>query len=122
MKLKSFAVFCAAALAISVATLTLNAQRGTQSQPPKTPPASGVAPPTAIQQKIEEYLRNQYAWGPTYKLKFEPLKETPIPNLYEVKVAVSVEAQGDTATFYVTNDGHYLIRAELEDMTTDPAI
>ena len=62
-----------------------------------------------------------YAWGPNFKLKFEPLKDTPVPNLYEVKVEVSADGQGDTATFYVTKDGHFLIRAELEDITTDPA-
>jgi protein-disulfide isomerase len=122
VKLKPLAFLCATTLAFTLVTLTLNAQRGTPSQPPKSPATSTGASATSIQQKIEEYLRNQYAWGPTYKLKFEPLKETPIPNLYEVKVAVSVEGQGDTATFYVTKDGHYLIRAELEDMTTDPAV
>ncbi len=63
-----------------------------------------------------------YAWGPNFKLKFEPLKDTPVPNLYEVKVEVSANGQGDTATFYVTKDGHFLIRAELEDITTDPAV
>lgn len=63
-----------------------------------------------------------YAWGPNFKLKFEPLKETPVPNLYEVKVQVSTEGGGDTAIFYVTKDGHFLIRAELEDITTDPAV
>jgi len=122
VKLNSFAFFCATTLAIGLAVLTLNAQRGKQPQQPRPPSTSAAATTSAIQQKIEEYLRDQYAWGPTYKLKFEPMKETPIPNLYQVRVAVSVEGQGDTATFYVTKDGRYLIRAELEDMNTDPAI
>jgi protein-disulfide isomerase len=114
VKFKFLATLCVAILMIA-ATLSIRAQQA-------TPPAQHAAPPSAaIQQKIESYLRNMYAWGPNFKLKFQPLKDTPVPNLYEVKVEVSADGQGDTATFYVTKDGRYLIRAELEDITTDPA-
>jgi protein-disulfide isomerase len=113
-------------LILGSAGATLRAQQSTTPKP--NPPASKPAAPltgqpnSAIEQKIEAYLRNTYAWGPDFKLKFEPLKETPVPNLYEVKVQVSANGQGDTATFYVTKDGRFLIRAELEDISTDPAI
>jgi protein-disulfide isomerase len=123
VKFKPFITLAAAIAIIGANALTLSAQRGKNaSQTTKAPSTSVAGPSSAIQQKIEAYLRDQYAWGPTYKLKFEPLKETPIPNLYQVTVAVSVEGQGDTASFYVTKDGRYLIRAELEDMNTDPAV
>jgi protein-disulfide isomerase len=122
VKLKPFVALGIIAVVAGCAALTIHAQKAAPSPAPKASSSSGSMPSTAIQQKVESYLRDQYAWGPTYKLKFEPLKETPLPNLYQVTVAVSVEGQGDTATFYVTKDGHYLIRAELEDITTDPAI
>jgi protein-disulfide isomerase len=123
VKSKPFIILSAAVAIIGVSALTLSAQRGTQAPPKgKAPSTPAAVPSSVIQQKIEAYLRDQYAWGPTYILKFEPLKETPIPNLYQVTVAVSVEGQGDTARFYVTKDGRYLIRAELEDMNTDPAV
>jgi protein-disulfide isomerase len=122
VKFKSITTLCAATLILIAAATKIHARQS--AAPKSTPPSSGssAVPSTQIQQKIETYLRNTYAWGSDFKLKFEPLKETPVPNLYEVKVEVSVNGQGDTATFYVTKDGHFLIRAELEDITTDPAI
>jgi protein-disulfide isomerase len=123
VKFKSIPVLSAAILMIVFATLGIRAAQ--QSAPAKphapAPSTSAAQPNAAIQQKIEAYLRNMYAWGPNFKLKFEPLKDTPVPNLYEVKVEVSADGQGDTASFYVTKDGHFLIRAELEDITIDPA-
>lgn len=123
MKFKSAAILTATLL-IASAALTIHArQQSTAPKPKAAPSAPTGAPPSAqIQQKIETYLRNMYAWGPNFKLKFEPLKDTPVPNLYEVNLKVSADGQGDTATFYVTKDGHFLIRAELEDISTDPAI
>lgn len=122
MKFKSVKLISAAALILFLTVAVIHAQQSTA--PKSTPPqsSSSASPNAVIQQKIETYLRNTYAWGPDFKLKFEPLKETPVPNLYEVKVQVSANGQGDTATFYVTKDGHFLIRAELEDITTDPAV
>jgi protein-disulfide isomerase len=122
MKLKQTTILLTAALIIAVSTLTIRAQQSTAPKPTPAPSSSAAAPSAAIQQKIEAYLRNLYAWGPNFKLKFEPLKETLVANLYEVKVEVSADGHGDTATFYVTKDGHFLIRAELEDITTDPAL
>jgi protein-disulfide isomerase len=120
VKLKPSTIFLTAALILGSLAASIHARQ--QSTPPAQHTAPSTAQPNAaIQEKIEAYLRNLYAWGPNFKLKFEPLRDTPIPNLYEVKVEVSADGQGDTATFYVTKDGHFLIRAELEDITTDPA-
>ena len=123
MKFRSAAILCTTTLLIAFAGLTIHAaQQSTPAKPHAPAPSTSAAQPNAaIERKIEAYLRDLYAWGPNFKLKFEPLKETPVPNLYEVKVEVSADGQGDTATFYVTKDGHFLIRAELEDITTDPA-
>jgi protein-disulfide isomerase len=123
VKFRSAAILSTTTLLIVFAALTIHAaQQSTAAKPHTATPSTSAAQPSAvIQQKVEAYLRNMYAWGPNFKLKFEPLKDTPVPNLYEVKVEVSADGQGDTATFYVTKDGHFLIRAELEDITTDSA-
>jgi protein-disulfide isomerase len=125
MKLTRTTILIAVVI-LGFVALTIHAEQSTtpRSNPSSSKPAAVPTPQpnAALQQKIETYLRNLYAWGPNFKLKFEPIKETPVPNLYEVKVQVSADGQGDTATFYVTKDGHFLIRAELEDITTDPAL
>ena len=123
VKFRSAAILSTTTLLIASAALTIHAaQQSAPAKPHAPAPSTGAAQPNAaIERKIEAYLRDMYAWGPNFKLKFEPLKDTPVPNLYEVKVEVSADGQGDTATFYVTKDGHFLIRAELEDITTDPA-
>jgi protein-disulfide isomerase len=98
----------------------MGAQTGTQTPPQRqAPPASG-APNAAIQQKIESYLRHLYAWGTTFKLKVGTLRETAIPGLYQVTVDVTVESQTDSATFFVSKDGRYLLRGDLEDLNGDP--
>jgi protein-disulfide isomerase len=123
VKFKPLTILGTTTLIIASAAAAIHArQQSTAPKPSPAAPAAAPSPNAAIQRKIETYLRNTYAWGPDFKLKFEPLKETPVPNLYEVKVEVSANGQGDTATFYVTKDGHFLIRAELEDITTDPAV
>jgi protein-disulfide isomerase len=81
---------------------------------------SSVPDASAIDKKVEAYLRELYAWGPSFKLTFSPLKESPIPGLYELTVGVTAEGQTDSAQFYVTKDGKYLMRTELEDMNADP--
>ena len=48
------------------------------------------------------------------------MKEAPVPGLYEITMDVAMDNQSDTATFYVSKDGRFLIRAELEDMNSDP--
>ncbi len=92
-----------------------------QSQPPKSSPQAASTSPADIQKKIEVYLRFSFALGPNVKLTIGQLSETPVPGLY--KVTVEVAAPGsptDNATFYVSKDGRYLVRAELEDMNADP--
>jgi protein-disulfide isomerase len=123
LKFKLVAILTSTTFMIASAVTIHARQQSAPTKPHAAPSAPAGAPPSAqIQQKVEAYLRNMYAWGPNFKLKFEPLKDTPVANLYEVKVEVSADGQGDTASFYVTKDGHFLIRAELEDITTDPAI
>ncbi len=115
-------------LAILTAALFVGAifaQQQTSTAPSRRSSAPALAPSTsvpsaAIQQKIETYLRHVYAWGPSFKVTFSQMKDAPIPGLFQVSMELAVDNQNDTAIFYVSKDGRYLIRGELEDMTSDP--
>jgi protein-disulfide isomerase len=97
-----------------------------QSSPPKekvdgaksaTPSA---AKPGSTETRIEQYLRNLYAWGPSFDVKVGPSKPSPVPDLLEVPVTVSMGGQSDTAVVYASKTGNFLIRGDLTDMTVDP--
>jgi protein-disulfide isomerase len=87
-----------------------------KTQVPPSPPAKAVT----LEQRVEQYLRNYYAWGPSFEVKTGPPKSTPVPEILEVSVTVTREGQGDTASVYVSKDGKFMFRGELTDMTADP--
>ncbi len=74
----------------------------------------------SVETRVEQYLRNLYAWGPEFEVKVGPSKPSPIPDLLEVPVTVSMGGQSDTAVVYVSKIGNYLLRGELTDMSVDP--
>jgi protein-disulfide isomerase len=83
-------------------------------------PSSSAEKPAPIEARVEKYLRNLYAWGPEYEIKVGTIKPSPIPDLLEVPVSVSMAGQGDTAVVYVNKNGTFLIRGELAEMSADP--
>jgi protein-disulfide isomerase len=90
------------------------------AKPETKRPSSSVEKPATIETRVEKYLRNLYAWGPEYEVKVGTIKPSPIPDLLEVPVSVSMAGQGDTAVVYVNKNGTFLIRGELADMSADP--
>ena len=91
-----------------------------QSPAPNTQASSPTNKEETLEQRVEHYLRNYYAWGPSYELKVGPPKSTPVPELLEIPVTVSVSGQSDTASVYVTKDAKFMFRGELADMSVDP--
>lgn len=90
-------------------------------KPAQPAPNSASSPETvALQKKIELFLRRAYAWGPEYKLEVGPLNESGIPDLYAVTVKLSYTGQSDSTVLYVSKDGRYMFRGELQDMSIDP--
>ena len=84
-------------------------------------PAAPVLPkPGSTEARIEHYLRNLYAWGPAFDVKVGPSKPSPVPDLLEVPVTVSMGGQSDTAVVYASKTGNFLIRGDLTDMSVDP--
>src|SRR5579872_809682 len=90
------------------------------SAPSAQSPAPSTPKPGSVEDKVEKYLRNMYAWGPQYEIKLGPTKPTPIPSLLQIAVTVGLQGQSDTAIVYVTTDGKYIFRGDLSDMTVDP--
>jgi len=90
-----------------------------KSTAPKTAPAS-TSQPGSIGARVEQYLRNLYAWGPSFDVKVAPGKQSPVQDLLEVPVTVTNAGQSDTAIVYVTKDGNFMLRGDLSDMSKDP--
>lgn len=84
------------------------------------PAALTPAATAAIQKRVESYLRNIYAWGPTFEVKSGPVTASPVNGLYQVSVTVTQQGESDSALVYVSADGHYMVRGEIQDLNTDP--
>src|SRR5580700_8464926 len=82
--------------------------------------AAAAQESAAIPKRIEDYLRKYYAWGPNYTVKVGTPKPSPIGDLYEVPVEVSTEGGSDSAIVYVSKDGHYMVRGDMQDLGADP--
>lgn len=104
----------------------MHAQQTAGAPRPASPasPSQSSAPPAGkpgpIEDKVEKYLRNVYAWGPQYEIKLGPVKLSPIPDLLEIPITVGLNGQSDTAIVYVSKDGKFIFRGELSDMSVDP--
>lgn len=93
------------------------------AQASKTPATSqnSAAPDQAqILKNTEAFVRNLYGWGPDYKLKVGPLKESDAKDLYEVPIEITFNGQMDDGEVYVSKDGKTLFRGDLFDMAKDP--
>lgn len=82
-------------------------------------PASGTST-TQIESRVEQFLREFYAWGPAFQVNVDQPEASPIPGLYTVPVHVSYKGQTDGAVVYVTRDGHYVIRGAIDSLLENP--
>jgi protein-disulfide isomerase len=88
---------------------------------PQDPQERNAAPGLAeIGRRAEQFLRTLYAWGPAYQVTAEEVKPSPVPELYEVAVQVSFQGESEAAVVYVSRDGRYMFRGEMNDMNADP--
>ena len=79
-----------------------------------------AAPLTPLQKSLEAYLRNLYALGPEVEMSVSAPKESEVPGLLETVVGVKTPENTQSATFYLSKDGKYLIRGEVSDLSKDP--
>jgi protein-disulfide isomerase len=76
--------------------------------------------PTALQKTLEAYLRNLYALGPTVQLSISVPKDSEVPGLLETTVDLKDGENSQSAKFYLSKDGKYLVRGEISDLSKDP--
>ena len=76
-------------------------------------------PSDELKHKVDAYLRNLFAFGPDVKLVVGDFKETGVPGLLETTIAVSIEDNKQDAKMWVSKDGKFLLRGELNDMSKD---
>src|SRR5712692_7193432 len=76
--------------------------------------------PSPIQKKIEDYLRHLYAFGPDVLVSVGPPKDTAIQGLQEIDIQVKIAGNQQSAKFYISQNGKYLFRGELSDLSKDP--
>ncbi len=112
----SFVLILALLIALDARAQTSPAKPA--AKPPTRPTADSSTLP--IQKTVENYLRNLYALGPKYHVKVGPLADAPVAGFYEVPIEVSLDDQSDSATVYVSKDGRYIFRGDLQDMSADP--
>ena len=98
---------------------TRGQQQQTQSAAAKAPAGATIAP-TALQKNLEAYLRHLYALGPSVQLTVSAPKESEVPGLLETTIDLKDGENSQTAKFYVSKNGKYLVRGEVSDLTKDP--
>jgi protein-disulfide isomerase len=102
--------------------LAANAQTTKAAEQPSKSAEAALSPADVarIQQRVETFLRSLYAWGTDFEVKAGPLTPAPAAGLYQTSVTVSADGGSDSATVYVTKDGRFIFRGDLQDMTVDP--
>ena len=73
--------------------------------------------PAELKQKVDAFLRNLFAFGPEVKLAVGDFKETGIPGLLETEIALTTGENKENAKMWVSKDGKFLLRGELNDMS-----
>jgi protein-disulfide isomerase len=101
-------------LKLALLLLFLLAAAGAMAQQP------AAATAAAQEQKVEAFLRYYFALGPEVQITVETPTELGTSGLLEVPIEVKSTDGSDNLKMYLTKDGHYLLRGELSDLTTDP--
>jgi protein-disulfide isomerase len=120
MRSKTLLAVAATVLAL-LSTLVISsvAQTGEGKAKDAAPPAN--SPEQAqLTSHVESYLRNLFAWGPTFQVKLGPLSQSLAPDFYDVPVQVTYDGHTDTGDVYVSKDGKYILRGEIRDINRDP--
>ncbi|HEY1470141.1 MAG TPA: thioredoxin domain-containing protein [Candidatus Acidoferrum sp.] len=80
-------------------------------------------PPASLsqtQKNIEAFLRSYYALGPEIKITVGAPTEFASSGILESAIEVKTPENTEKIMMYITKDGRYLIRGEINDLTTDP--
>ena len=92
----------------------------TKDRAASTGTAAPAAAETPLEKAVEAYLRNVYALGADVELTMSTPKESEVPGLLETTVNLKTADNTQSAKFYLSKDGKYLIRGEISDLSKDP--
>jgi len=98
-------------IAFAVVLVTATACAGQQAAP---------ASLSQTQKSIEAFLRSYYALGPEIKITVGAPTEFANSGILESAIEVKTPDSTEKIKMYITKDGRYLIRGEINDLTTDP--
>lgn len=101
----------------AVAIILLGASLCSAQQPAAAPAA---ASPSQTQKSIETFLRNYYALGPDIKVTVGAPTEFQHSGILESSIEVKTPENTEKVKMYITKDGRYLIRGEINDLSVDP--
>lgn len=79
-----------------------------------------TAAPGQVQKSVEGFLRDFFALGPDYTITVSAPKPFGESGLSEVSIDVKSPEGSNDVKMYVTADGRYLIRGEVNDLTVNP--
>jgi len=96
-----------------LASLVLTAAVGRAQQP-------AAASSTQTQKSIEAFLRNYYALGSDITITVGTPKPVGSSGISEVPIQVKTPEGSDDVKMYLTADGRYLLRGEVNDLNSDP--
>ena len=88
--------------------------------PAQQPAAASSTAPSKTQKSVEAFLRNYYALGSEYTITVGAPKPVGASGLSEVAIDVKSPDGSDTVKMFLTADGRYLIRGEVNDLTVNP--
>jgi len=71
------------------------------------------AAPKIDKQRLENFVRHLFLWGPQIQVKVSDPSPSPIPGLYEIRFTGSFQQASQEEVFYVTADGSQLVRGSL---------
>jgi protein-disulfide isomerase len=113
--------YVAMGIILSLVSLATGPARGQEAQSSTAKPvADGSAAPTQLQKTVEAYLRHLYAIGPNVQLTVSVPKESEVPGLLETTVDLKDGETSQSAKFYLSKDGKYLVRGDVSDLSKDP--
>jgi protein-disulfide isomerase len=112
--------YAAATVTLVLLSLSGGAALGQQVQSSAAKQPAPSSAPTELQKNVEAYLRHLYAIGPNVQLTVSATKESEVPGLLETTVDVKDGENTQSAKFYVSKDGKYLVRGEVSDLSKDP--
>ena len=108
------------ALAALLALTCVPTESRGQTAATTSPASGGGAAPTGLQKRVEAYLRHLYAFGPDVQVSVSAPKDSEVPGLLETTVDVKDGENSQSAKFYLSKDGKYLVRGEAADLSKDP--